>query len=241
MIKASLFSIATMICVAIFIQPASASSRTGCYLGAGVGGAWNDQDVSTTGSFSGDQAPAAGSLSDATLVGSLYGGCAWQFSSSWVAGLEADFNWTRIADQASAPNLLWDGTPVGSGGLEWSNDINRFGSLRGRLGFLATPAVLLYGTGGIAWADISYQGMNAGVGGCPNCRTTSVDTTLNGFVVGGGVDWKLAAGNWLMRLEYLHYQFSDAHSVVQFGANIHGFNWGETSIDVVRIGTSYQF
>ncbi len=130
-----------------------------------------------------------------------------------MAGLEADINWAAINDGANAPNLLWDGTAVGSGGISWSNDINRFGSLRGRLGFLVTPAILLCGTGGIAWADVSYRGLNAFLGGCPSCVTASESTILVGFVVGGGVDWKLAGGNWLMRLEYLHYQFSDARFV----------------------------
>lgn len=218
-----------------------AFSWTGCYIGAGAGVAWDDQKVSTSGSIAGDQAPVAGILSDTSGLASVYGGCNWQFAPAWVVGVEGDFSWTQLEDSASAPNLFFNGAPVGSGGINWSRELDRFGSVRARFGYAVMPDLLVFGTGGIAWAHSSFAGLNAGIGGCPNCRSSSFSDTLDGFVVGGGIDWAPWRNNWLLRLEYLHYEFSDASSVIFFGANRHTFNWVDESVDSVRAGLSYKF
>src|SRR5262245_2543693 len=86
--------------------PRGPASWTGCYVGAGVGTAWGDQDVSTSGSVIGDQAPVAGTLSGSAGIASVYVGCNWQFAPKFVLGVEGDFSWTHLDDSASAPNLF---------------------------------------------------------------------------------------------------------------------------------------
>lgn len=221
---------------------ASEFTWTGCYLGLGVGAAWADQNVSNSGSVIGDQAPVSGTLGGSSGIVSAYGGCNWQFAPTWVLGLEGDYSWTQLKDISTAPNLFLNGTPVGSGGINWSHDQDRLGSVRGRLGYTVKPNFLLFLTGGIAWEHSAFTGLDARIGGCPNCRSTSVDQTQDGFVVGGGMDWAPWGGDWIVRLEYLHYQFPGVFSVVSFGpANPITFRWGNDVMDSIRAGVGYKF
>jgi outer membrane immunogenic protein len=160
--------------------------------------------------------------------------------------VEGDFSWTHLNESASAPNLFADdGKPVGSGGINWSHNLDRLGSVRGRFGYAVVPNVLLFGTGGIAWEHSDLAGLNAGP---IASRSTAFDQTHDGFVVGGGVDWAPWNNNWIFRLEYLHYQFTGTSSTVFFpntnnpNAPIaNTFNWDRLSVDSVRAGVSYKF
>jgi outer membrane immunogenic protein len=60
-------------------------------------------------------APVSGTLNGDSGIAGAYAGCNWQFAPTWVLGLEGDFSWTKLKDSADAPNLFFNGTPVGSG------------------------------------------------------------------------------------------------------------------------------
>jgi len=215
---------------------------TGCYLGLDIGATWAHQNVSNSGSVVGNQAPVSGALEGTSGIVGVYAGCNWQFAPTWVLGLEGDYSWTELKDFTTAPILLLGGAPLGSGGIDWSRNLDRLGSVRGRLGYAVRPTVLLFGTGGIAWEHSGFAGLDAGFGGCPNCRSTSFDQTHVGFVVGGGVDWAPWSGDWTIRLEYLHYQFPGVSSMVFFGPTIPiGFHWGNDAVESVRAGVGYKF
>lgn len=218
-------------------SPPSPSSWTGCYVGAGAGAAWDDQNVSTSGSSVGNQAPVASALSGSGGVVSIYGGCNWQFAPTWMVGFEADVSWADLNNAAAGPNLLFNGTPVGVGGISWSNDIERLGSVRGRLGYVVAPDFVLFATGGYAWAQASFAGVNSG---SLASRSTSFNDTFNGFVVGGGAEWAPWHDNWVVRLEYLRYEFSETSSTVYF-PNPNSFYWDDLSVDTVRAGLGHKF
>ena len=77
------------------------------------------------------------------------------------------------------------------------------GSIRGRFGFLPTPAWLLYATGGVAWQglgiDASCSGPKASF--CSTAHSESVSTREAGWTLGAGIEVMLRR-NWLVRLEY---------------------------------------
>jgi outer membrane immunogenic protein len=135
---------------------------TGCYLGLSIGGVWADQTVASSGSVVGNQAQVGGALGGASGIVGVYGGCNWQFAGTWVLGVEGEYNWAEIRDISTAPNLFLNGAPVGSGGINWSHDLDRIGSVRGRLGYAVKPNVLLFVAGGIAWEHSSFTGLDAG-------------------------------------------------------------------------------
>jgi len=215
---------------------------TGCYVGGDVGGAWGRQDASIA-PVGVDQAAVSGTLSGDSVIGGPYAGCNFQFAPQWVVGIEGDYSWTNFSSSANAANLFANGTPAGSGGVSWSNKIDWLASLRGRLGFAVVPNVLLYGTGGVAWTRTSYAALDVfNTGGCPNCLGTAFDDTRAGWVAGAGVDWAPWNNNWILRLEYLHYQFSGVSSTAAFNpAQTVTFGWGDLKIDELRAGVAFKF
>lgn len=227
--------------------PAPAYSWSGCYIGGDVGGAWARQNANTaspTLNAHDNQAPDFVTLTGSNAIGGAYAGCNVQFSS-WVAGIEGDWSATHLSNTAVGPNNFFSGAPVGTGAVTFSRDLPWIASIRGRLGFTITPTVLLYGTGGAAWARANYSGNNVFTTGCPggNCTPFAFSTNPDGWVAGGGLEWA-AWNNWLLRVEYLHYQLSGASTIannIGFPGFNTQFNFGKVDVDEVRVGGSYKF
>ena len=80
------------------------------------------------------------------------------------------------------------------------------GGVRARLGYLSTPNVLVYGTGGVAFQKVSIGAACDGTisSYCFNdgvARSETASTVKAGWTVGGGVEGVLT-GNWLGKLEF---------------------------------------
>ena len=120
-------------------------------------------------------------------------------SQRWIYGLEADFQWTGQ-----------DGDISGCGGLRCatlSYDLDWFGTVRGRLGYLLEPRALVYVTGGLAYGHVSTDlSISASpVAGSFNITgpAGSDSATKAGWVIGGGLEWALDR-KWTLRAEYLY-------------------------------------
>jgi outer membrane immunogenic protein len=125
-----------------------------------------------------------------------------------------------------------------------------FGTVRGRLGVAPYQSVLLYTTGGLAWAkttqDLATTRSN---GPFPISNFSSTPEILFGFAVGVGAEASLGSiglSNVLLRLEYLHYDFgkqaSSSSSSTSFGVtNALSFSTGPVTVDTVRAGLSMKF
>jgi outer membrane immunogenic protein len=166
---------------------------TGFTLGANVGAAWSTIQ---------DNGLGGGSAS--SVMGGVSAGYNWQFSPFWVAGIEGDSSWADLT------------VPAGSG------DVNWIASVRARLGWTATPTTLVYATGGVAWSNVSIQGVD----------TLPANQTKNGCA-GGGVEWKPWDDHWSIRAEYLYYRFTSVLLGAGFGGNL--------AISEGRIGAAYKF
>jgi outer membrane immunogenic protein len=84
-------------------------------------------------------------------VGGFEAGYNWQWSN-WVLGLETDFSFAGMSGTASGTSLPLGGfsqTTTAQQSTDW------YGTVRGRLGWLATPNLLLFGTGGFAYGRVS--------------------------------------------------------------------------------------
>jgi outer membrane immunogenic protein len=149
--------------------PAPGFNLTGAYLGADVGGAWSATQVS-----------GLGTNDASSVIGGVYTGYNWQFTTGWLIGVEGDANWADLT------------VPAGSG------DVNWIATLRGRLGWTPWATTMIYFTGGAAWSTVSIPGVD----------TLPAIQTKSGWVVGGGVEGALWASNWLVRAEYLNYSFT---------------------------------
>jgi outer membrane immunogenic protein len=150
---------------------------------------------------------AGASVYGSTDKDGLETGYNWQLSPSWVVGVETDiqlsnYSGTAIATPAAAAPLVSFTTQV-SQASDW------FGTLRGRLGFLLTPNILLFGTGGLAYGQTqtSFSTIQVGFapGTCAVLNTCAIGRSASigtGFAAGGGVEWMLAP-HWALKAEYL--------------------------------------
>lgn len=222
----------------MFVSPASAAdlsrpykapplfaptfSWTGLYVGGQVGYGWGKDHLTeyltANGAFTGfeKQYDVNG------VVGGIYGGGNYQFGNL-VVGLEADF-------EGSGQKNGWIDTAVGGSGdtkLDWQ------GSVRGRLGFAADKA-LFYGTGGVAFANISHT--------YTNLVTGVAETTANvrtGWTAGAGIEFAVTP-NILARAEYRYTDFGSYRfdSVTSF-PGLTGQQ--EPRLSTVRVGAAYKF
>lgn len=182
-------------------------------------------------------------------LGGLQAGANWQ-AGAIVGGLEGDLSFADIKGSSLGvpapsvtPGLISTGSTTNSGAFDL------LGSGRGRLGYLATPNVLLYGTGGLAWTrfvqNTDQTALNAFVpppGNFGLFQSSSVPSWRFGWAAGVGAEARLFDTNWLARLEYLHYDFGNSGSASSpVVAMPSSHSTGNLTLDVVRAGLSYKF
>jgi outer membrane immunogenic protein len=139
-----------------------------------------------------------------SATGGAFLGYRIQFGSV-VAGIEGDINAKGGSASYSATDSNLYRTETFTGSVNQGGD----GSIRGRLGWLVTPWTLVYGTGGVAFGNVSGSfGYTAheidGLCGVPCASVSggsSWSTTRTGATGGGGVE-TLITPNLTLRLEY---------------------------------------
>jgi outer membrane immunogenic protein len=202
---------------------------SGFYAGVGLGARALESDWNTlgvgTGLFAPDPFSTPQSFDDTNFRVSGYAGYNWQFST-WLLGIEGDFGWadnkvTNVGIPGTfGPGGAITGVGLGATALDSSQvKADWDASIRGRVGILAGPTVLLYATGGVAWLNVdtnaSCNGSLVNASWCIAVRSENTSKTLTGWTVGAGVEWMFAP-NWIARGEY---RFSDygSHDVNFFG------------------------
>lgn len=217
----------------------------GFYLGVQVGGGWATDKISESTTL---VPPLTGSasLSESGIIGGVHAGYNWQFGSM-VYGLEGDFEGTSLSKSS---NCLTQDAGVGNvapgacfpTALDYSyrTALPWQGSARGRLGY-AFDNFLVYGTGGVAVADISTrytQSFPAAAG----MGSQSFDQAAVGFTVGGGVEYAINA-NWSARAEYRFSDFGKVSNPIS-SAGLFWNNYSDrhsVTENAVLFGISYKF
>ena len=122
--------------------------------------------------------------------------------------------------------------------LSYSTKIEELGSVRGKVGLAASPIWMIYGTGGLGWAHMTRtmtltQTISAeGFPTRSNSISASSGDTRFGYVVGGGIDWKLSP-NVVLGALYLHYEFPKGTVAFADSGNSVGFGTSRQSADVI--------
>jgi len=208
--------------------PGPVYSWTGWYVGGNIGGGWGNRDVTAVtpndpgaGSFLTDAPPPAPpSFNVGGVVGGVQVGYNWRFHPNWLLGFETDFDGSGMKGSNTTPNTL------NNPGLYFADEhITWFGTARGRLGWLPSQNLLIYGTGGFAYGEIEHSGnwnwaipggignfgtsingfsFNCGneFGGANPCFAGSSRGTETGWTAGGGFELAFSP-NWSVKGEYL--------------------------------------
>lgn len=245
---------------------------TGFYVGLNAGGTWdNNHSVDTLGlpvgpvggtgpgSFAANSAAAAtGSISfgnNGRFIGGGQIGYNWQFGGRGVAGFEADIDGLAHQNRANILNNIVGPFPF-AGAAEVINSqiistrtLDYLGTVRGRLGVLASPAFLLYATGGAAYggvkASTSVTQTNNDCAQFPgNCLAPggatfgSASSTRFGWTAGFGGEWMFAP-NWSAKAEYLYYDLGSLsyNSTLTTG----GGSFSPTPVAIVNVQSTAKF
>jgi outer membrane immunogenic protein len=217
----------------------------GFYVGIHGGGGWGHESFEPSESFSFLGTPFPFVVPpNASPKGGVFG---FQFGHNWqwgqvVGGLEIDFSGADIKETTTFFSPL---VPFTS--FTRDKKIDELASARGRLGYLIFPNLLLYGTAGIGWGHerITTTGLFA-PGGIPVFLASgSSELSQFGWVAGVGLEWKFF-NNWLLRGEWLHYDFGRVTSPNNnFALNdlVFFLDNGNvrTTVDVARAALSYKF
>jgi len=201
---ATLVSTAALAADLSLATPVSAYNWSGFY--AGVHGGFGGDKFTYPFSINLDGAPPMSvggnlSLNSSGFYGGGQVGYNWQFAPQWVGGLEADINASAIEGKLGLDLNATDGTDSvhinGSAGSK----LDYFGTVRARVGWANGP-LLLYGTGGFAYGDVtsSISGSASGAisGSLDGISKTNHHT---GWTIGGGVEYALTR-NVSLKTEY---------------------------------------
>jgi outer membrane immunogenic protein len=139
--------------------------------------------------------------------GSIFAGYDWQIGNV-IAGFEADIGTGTLGGSENA----------------MSTELSSLGSIRGRLGYLVSPAFLVYATAGFAYADFDVS-----------ANSDSQSETFTGYQIGGGSELRFSEP-WSLRLEYV-YTDLDPETLDHNGLA----NTYEPDFHTVRAGISYKF
>ena len=213
---------------------APAFSWTGFYLGLHGGYGWGDADVDLSGETQGDLGDTSIDLDG--WFGGVQGGYNYQMGN-FVVGLEADASWSGI-DGDSSEAFDGQGTI-----FESEMDIDWLATVRLRAGF-AIDRALIYGTGGVAFAQMNYDyDINDGAG--TTYFSDDFDDNMTGWTIGGGVEFA-ATQNFTVKLEYLYMDLGDFDESVTIAGtppipnDTYSID-GDVNLHTVKLGVNYTF
>jgi outer membrane immunogenic protein len=257
----------------VYVPPPPPPLWTGFYVGLNAGGTFGGDNSSTVSggpiavfnatnaSFNATSAIGAtisnpSSSSNGGFIGGGQIGYNFQ-TNNFVWGIEADIqglagsNNTTSAS-ASAPVLnsldVWNGT------VSTTKSLDYLGTVRGRIGFLFTPTLLIYGTGGLAYgganSSSSFSATDTLFTSAGVFTGSSQSDTLVGWTAGGGLEW-LFAPHWSAKLEYLYYDLGTLSGQPGLGiaTTPAGVAYGAIAVQnntsfnghIVRAGVNYHF
>ena len=207
-----------------FYEPPAEKTWRGFYVGINGGYAWgsNDPVIVTGGSASG----AMAAIDPEGWLGGGQIGYNAQFGR-FVLGVEADMQGGNI--EGTTAGII--GAPPFAASA--SSELNWLSTIRARAG-VSTGPVLLYATGGVAFADMDYA-----LVGTDGTIAAGGDT-LTGYAVGGGLEWAFAP-NWSLKSEYLYVDLGDARIAGVDGGGAPISASFDNSFHTIRAGLNYRF
>jgi len=192
--------------------PVPAWSWNGWYIGGNFGGSWTSGGVgesctSGAGISTGCSIVPDSGLNSSGIFGGGQIGYNWQVGQG-LAGIEADIQGGNIRGSSSVTGAF----PTVGGGTSptetytASQSINWFGTVRARVGILATNNALWYVTGGLIYGEVKTA-QNAVYTTGVSFPATS-DNLQVGGTVGGGVEWAFSP-SWSVKVEGLFYNLGN--------------------------------
>lgn len=270
------------------VAPAVMPLWTGFYAGLNAGYNWGTNSSTVTQNISpmwgGNNYPiysaaplAMGGQQPNTQSGFIGGGqfgFNYQYGANIVIGIETDIQGTIISGNGRSSgigsvttvdptNATNSNTTTAFGSTAVNNGVDYLGTLRGRVGYLFKPNLLVYGTGGFTYGGVYAQTTQVAserfndrtgfsFGGTPWTGAAQQSALLTGWNAGGGVEWMFMP-NWSLKAEALYWSLGNMNIQTSSWAITPASNFfvtnnaslGKTNISyqgvAARAGVNYHF
>ncbi|WP_424362887.1 outer membrane protein [Methylocystis parvus] len=144
---------------------------------------------------------AAGSPNANGVIGGVQVGYNYQFPGTrFVVGVETDFMGAGLNGATTVVGSPVAGTNIFPF-IHTYQELNWFGTVRGRVGYAILPTLLIFGTGGFAYGHVSNNYVVGYTNGFLDGAWNSGVRT--GWAAGGGLEWAFMP-NLSIRAEYLY-------------------------------------
>jgi outer membrane immunogenic protein len=230
----------------VFVAPAF--TWTGFYVGLNAGYGWGESkvDVSQNPSsalFGAD--PFGYKVKPDGFIGGAQIGYNYQINA-FVVGIEADFQFSTMKKSNGLQGL-----PLNPAGIQpisrsdTESKMDYFGTIRARLGFTPMDRLLIYGTGGVMFAQVKNESATQynNVVFDPAFRYVGSSSSMKtGYVVGAGAEYAFT-NNITAKIEYLYYDLGKQNYIgLRTGAPTFSLNYNvKTTGNIVRAGVNYKF
>jgi outer membrane immunogenic protein len=217
--------------------------------------------LSTQAAFAASYSYMGRNIAQGGFIGGGQVGYNYQHGQSIVLGFEADMQgsgisgegnangWAPYSQSSSRTDSYVTRMPI-QAGISW------MGTARGRFGYLITPSVIAYATGGLAYGGTYLKtfpqqnlAFTRGFADADYISTQNTQQNFNvGWTAGGGAEWMMAP-NWSIKGEALYYDLGNTSvsNVTYLGGNA-GRNpvGGSTTRAyyqgvIARAGVNYHF
>ena len=208
---------------------ASASNQlrwSGLYIGAYAGGMYIDSDQYspaqlTFGGYS------AGTYGGDHFLGGLQAGYDLQFGNLLLGvGLDLGFVSSGKDSFLKVDEVI-------------ATQTRFLSTFTGRVGYLLSPAMLVYARGGLALARMRYTSVDERW----NLVADDVDETRVGYTLGVGSEM-LLANNWTIFAEFQYMRFNDDTSTFDYGEQSYPTRWTydyDHTLKMATMGIRYRF
>jgi outer membrane immunogenic protein len=247
--------------------PAPVYNWTGWYVGGNVGASFGRVKADINGApvtvnIGGPPIPVPGfavsdTLEPSGFIGGGQIGYNWQYSPTWVLGLEADLQGSGEKDGITHNNpfaftVLGDVDVIGAAVTNYEAKIDWFGTVRGRIGYVfGNGMVMSYVTGGLAYGKVELDATTTVSGtaaAIPFATSHAIrHSQVNiGWVVGFGTEGKLLIPGWTYKIESLYIDLGsdpETDNPILVSNASGGLITGHAHFTdaILRAGLNYQF
>jgi outer membrane immunogenic protein len=185
------------------------------------------------------------SLKPKGFIGGVQVGYNWQ-AEQWVFGLETDFQGSAERDSVAFANIFACDSDISGGTCSLNQTRNAkilwFGTVRGRIGWLFTPTLLFYGTGGLAYGKVSAGGTISDPDNTGATLSFAASKVTVGYAVGAGIEGTILDSHWTWRIEYLYLNLGSLSGSGTDPITSGAFNSDAKFTDnIARVGLNYRF
>ena len=174
-----------------------------------------------------------------------------------MAGSSNNGDAATLAPSLGVPTAANLASPVATFSTA-SRSLDYIGTVRGRLGYLITPTLLAYATGGLAYGGVNSSvsifqtilGNTDPIPAPPSILGGGYSNTRAGWTAGGGMEWMFMP-NWSAKVEYLYYDLGSVTAALSPAVQIFppsAVYWASATTvssrlngNIVRAGVNYHF